>query len=40
MIKSKPNGRWNIGHWLAYILRGQSLGDTDPLSQVQHFSIK
>ena len=27
-------------HWPTYILRGRSLCHTDPLSQVQHFSIK
>ena len=40
MIKGKINGPWNIGHWPKYILRGQSLCLIDPLSQVQHFSIK
>ena len=37
--KGKINGLWNIGHWPTYILRGQSLCHTDPLSQVQLFSI-
>ena len=40
MIKGKIQGPWNKGHWPTYILRGQSLCHTDPLSQVQHFSIK
>ena len=40
MIQGKINGPWNIGHWPTYILQGRSLSHTDPLSQIQRFSIK
>ena len=39
-MNGKIDGPWNIGHSPTYILRGQSLCQSGPLSQVQHFSIK
>ena len=39
-ILSKITGPWNIGQWAAYILWGQSLCHTDPLSKVWPSAIK